>query len=67
MTNPFFKNSGPYKVSYLLGLINLNNKNFSKDIVNDIKDLSSSNDGDISFFHSKNILILQKIQKHLFV
>ena len=63
MTNPFFKNSGPYKVSYLLGLINLNNKNFSKDIVNDIKDLSSSNDGDISFFHSKKYIDFAKNTK----
>ena len=63
MTNPFFKNSGPHKVSYLLGLINLNNKNFSKDIVNDIKDLSSSNDGDISFFHSKKYIDFAKNTK----
>tara|TARA_B100001057_G_C22805362_1_gene933190 strand:+ start:721 stop:1698 length:978 start_codon:yes stop_codon:yes gene_type:complete len=53
MTNPFFKNTGPYGINDLLGLISLKNQSFSNEKVNDIKDLSSSKKGDITFFHSK--------------
>ena len=54
MTNPFFKNKGPFKIDKLLKLANLANvNNFKKNIIKDIKDLSSSSKDDISFFHSK--------------
>ena len=52
--NPFFKNTGPYKIENLLKLVDLkNSENLTKDNINDIKDLSSSGPKDITFFHSK--------------
>ena len=54
MNNPFFKNKGPYKIDKLLKLsgIKISNK-FNNLKVYDIKDLSTSTDKDITFFHSK--------------
>ena len=42
MINPFFKNTGPYSIRYLLKAINLENNYSSDDKVNDISDLNSS-------------------------
>ena len=53
MTNPFFKNTGPYEINDLLELISIKNQLFSDEKINDIKDLSSSRKGDITFLHSK--------------
>ena len=54
MTNPFFKNCGPIKVSEIIRSLNINAKNSFKDKeIHDIKDLSSSENNDITFFHSK--------------
>ena len=54
MTNPFFKNQGPFKISKIIELLNLNIDNFNQDHeINDIKDLISSENSDITFFHSK--------------
>ena len=53
MSNPFFKNTGPHKINKLIKLINITNEKFSEKEINDIKDLKSSNDGDITFLHSK--------------
>ncbi len=63
MSNPFFKNTGPYDINDLLKSINLNKNNFSKIKVKDIKDLNTANEGDISFFHSKKYRDLAKITK----
>ena len=53
MSNPFFKNHGPILVSDIYKLINIEIGNVKKDIeLNDIKDLNSSNNSDITFFHS---------------
>ena len=61
MTNPFFKNTGPYKIDNLLKLVDLkNSQNLSEDKIKDIKDLSSSQNGDITFFHSKKYYDLAK-------
>ncbi len=67
MSNPFFKNNGPILVSDILKLLNikfldiqLNSK------VNDIKDLQSSNNLDITFFHSKKYLDFAKNTKASF-
>ena len=64
MSHPFFKNHGPFKISELLKVLNINIKSFNHDIeINDIKDLSSSKLNDITFFHSKkykNIAIKTK-------
>jgi len=54
MNNPFFKNKGPFKIDKLLKLAEINNNNkFNYLKVYDIKDLSTSTDKDITFFHSK--------------
>ncbi len=53
MSNPFFKNHGPFKILELIKSLGLNIKNLnSKHEIHDIKDLSSSNEKDITFYHS---------------
>ena len=54
MSNPFFKNRGPFKISEIINLVNLKIDIKNKDqYVNDIKDLLTSQKEDITFFHSK--------------
>ena len=54
MINPFFINYGPFKISDITQLINLNDLNIDNDQeINDIKDLLTSKKNDITFFHSK--------------
>ena len=66
MINPFFKNTGPYDVNDLLKLISVKNQSFLNEKINDIKDLSSSEKGDITFFHSKKYNELVKLTKASF-
>ena len=60
MNNPFFKNTGPYNINFLLKTINLNNNDLPDNKVKDIKDLNSSQKNEITFFHSKKYLDLAK-------
>ncbi len=60
MINPFFKNTGPHNLSYLLDLINLKYDDISEDKINDIKDLNSSKKNEITFLHSKKYSELAK-------
>ena len=54
MSNPFLKNYGPLNISQIIKILNLNIDKTYKDIeIHDIKDLVSSNNNDITFFHSK--------------
>ena len=54
MHHPFFKNKGPFKVSEILNILNLNNVDIDMDLtISDIKDLFISNKNEITFFHSK--------------
>ena len=54
MSNPFFKNYGPILISEILKFLNIKADSISSNIeVKDIKDLYSSKDTDITFFHSK--------------
>jgi len=54
MLNPFFKNQGPFKISEVIKSLNLNINDLQKDKeIHDIKDLVSSTNNDITFFHSK--------------
>ncbi len=67
MSNPFFKNHGPILVSDILKHINIETDNLKKDVeLNDIKDLFSSNQSDITFFHSKKYLEYAKNTKASF-
>ena len=55
MSNPFFKNHGPFFITDVLETLNIESNGINKDFkVKDIKDLSSSDISDITFFHSKN-------------
>ncbi len=56
MSNPFFKNKGPFKIDKLLKLSGLENfNNFNNINIHDIKDLSTSTSKDITFFSFKKI------------
>ena len=51
MINPFFKNDGPFNISDILKLINLDNLKIADDQkIIDIKDLFTSKINDITFF-----------------
>ena len=67
MINPFFKNSGPFKISDILQLINLDDLNIDNNQeINDIKDLFTSKINDITFFHSKKYKNIAKNTKASF-
>ena len=67
MINPFFKNKGPFKIDKLLKLSNILNKsNFKDTKVSDIKDLSTANNNEVTFFHSKKYEILASKTKASF-
>ena len=66
MLNPFFKNTGPYTIKDLLKSINLNGNNFSNKQINDIKDLNTTEAGDIPFYHSKKYSTFAKLTKDSF-
>jgi len=66
MINPFFKNTGPYEINDLLKLISLKNQSFPNEKINDVKDLISSEKGDITFFNSKKYSKLAKLTKASF-
>ena len=52
--NPFFKNYGPYKIDNILKSNNIENKfDYKSTQVYDVKDLVTSTNHDITFFHSK--------------
>ena len=54
MINPFFINKGPFEIKQLLELSNISNtKNYSDNIIVDVKDLVTSTKDHITFFHSK--------------
>ena len=54
MLNPFFKNIGPFSIEKLLSNADIiNKKNFKKDKIYNVSDLSSATNKDLTFFHSK--------------
>ena len=63
MINPFFKNTGPHNLNFLLKTINLGNDNFSDDEIKDINDLNTSQKNEITFLHSKKYTDLAKKTK----
>tara|TARA_A100001011_G_scaffold15671_1_gene16322 strand:+ start:2111 stop:3091 length:981 start_codon:yes stop_codon:yes gene_type:complete len=67
MQNPFFENIGPFHIQDILKILNLNkNKFLDNPKVLDIKDLSTSNINDITFFHSKKYKDIAKNTKASF-
>ena len=63
MNNPFFRNTGPYEINELLKLTDLKSEKFTEEKVFDIKDLSSAQNKDITFFHSNKYSELAKKTK----
>ena len=54
MSNPFFRNQGPFLISDVLNFLNIKISNINlSHSVNDIKDLSTSQNGDITFSFKK--------------
>ena len=54
MSNPFFSNHGPFKITDILQTLKLKSEEmYVNQIINDIKDLMTSNTNDITFFHTK--------------
>ena len=67
MQNPFFINNGPFKVSDILSILNLDNVDIDMDRkITDIKDLFTSNTNEITFFHSKKYKDIAKNTKASF-
>ena len=63
MVNPFFKNTGPHNLNYLLKAVGLRYNNFSEVKINDVKDLNSSKKNEITFLHSRKYSELAKKTK----
>ena len=64
MSNPFFKNHGPFLISDILKILHTNVAGINPNLeVIDIKDLYNSNDKDITFFHSKKYKDIAKNTK----
>ena len=62
MSNPFFKNHGPFKISEILNFLAIKNNDLNKNFeIQDIKDLMTSTDNDLTFFHSKKYKDTTKI------
>ena len=54
MNNTFFKNHGPFKVSEILKSLKVNINSLDKDLkIEDVKDLFSAKENELTFFHSK--------------
>ena len=63
MSNPFFKNQGPFNLR-VKNFLKINSAIMNKEFeINDIKDLQSSTDKDITFFHSKKYKDIAKKTK----
>ena len=61
MVNPFFKNTGPHDINYLLKAINLKIDGLTDDKIKDVKDLNSSQKNEITFFLSR---LFPRISNH---
>ena len=67
MLNPFFKNHGPILISDIIKFLDIKVTKLNLNLkANDIKDLQSSIDGDITFFHSKKYKDVAKNTKATF-
>ena len=67
MINPFFKNNGPFKISEIFKLLDVNYDQLINDQdISNIKDLITSNKSDVTFFHSKKYKNIVKKTKASF-
>ena len=53
MSNPFFTNNGPFKISEIFKILKIELKIEENLIVKDVKDLYNADKECITFFHSK--------------
>ena len=54
MTNPFFKNTGPYDINYLLKVIDLKDNNFNKDETTILDDEEHYKDDNLNYLININ-------------
>ena len=54
MTNPFFKNHGPFKINEILKFLSSKSNESNDYEIHDVKDLVTSTEKDLTFFHNKN-------------
>ena len=67
ISNPFFKNKGPFTINRIFNSTGIKSTdNFKDEKVYDIKDLFNSTKKDITFFHSKKYKNLASKTKALF-
>ena len=66
MSNPFFSNCGPFYISEILKLLDINSEIKEKHKVKDIVDLFNAEKGCITFFHSKKYNEIAKKTKASF-
>ena len=67
MSNPFYKNHSPFKISEIFETLGINFKNDTLDKeVTDIKDLLNANNNEITFLHSKKYTHVAKKTKASF-
>ena len=67
MSNPFFKNYGPLSVSEITECLNIKDDTLNSDQkIEDIKDLFTANNSDITFFHPKKYKDIAKSTKASF-
>ncbi len=67
MSNPFFKNHGPFNVSEVLKFLEIEKDFLDSNLhIKDIKDLNTSSKYDITFFHSKKYKNVAKKTKASF-
>ena len=66
MLNPFFKNHGPLNIKKVLELLNASLDGIPTQNINDISDLNSASDKDITFLHSKKYIDIAKLTKASF-
>ena len=67
MTNPFFVNHGPFKINEILEFISLNSNEPNNHEIHDVKDLVTSTEKDLTFFHNKNYAVLASKTKASYV
>ena len=67
MPHPFFKNYGPFPISWIINYLNIKtNKLSTNQEIYDIKDLYTANNSDITFLHSKKYKDIAKETKASF-
>ena len=70
MVNPFFKNTGPHNINFLLKTVNLNNYNLPDDKISDIKEFPKNLSVEDILIRSSNVgtlLLARKVGEEKFI